>query len=63
MAIIKWREKGWVPFKDLFDLQRDTERWFDYSLTNLSQRVAKEGIWSPSVDVGEDKNNITISDK
>ncbi|MCM8800599.1 MAG: Hsp20/alpha crystallin family protein [Candidatus Omnitrophica bacterium] len=60
MALIKWRGREWDPFRELLDLEKEFQRFFDTSLELLPERVSKEGIWSPSLDVAEDKENIII---
>ncbi|RKY30318.1 MAG: Hsp20/alpha crystallin family protein [Candidatus Omnitrophota bacterium] len=61
MALIKWRGKEWDPFKELLDLHRETDSLFDSSFATLPDRLAREGVWVPSVDVIEDKDNIIIT--
>jgi len=60
MALIKWRGKEWDPFRELLDLEREMNRFFDTSFEILPDKIAKEGIWSPSLDIIEDKDNLTI---
>ncbi|MCM8799483.1 MAG: Hsp20/alpha crystallin family protein [Candidatus Omnitrophica bacterium] len=60
MALIKWRGKEWDPFRELLDLEHEFRRFFEDSFALLPERVSKEGIWSPSLDIVEDKDNITI---
>lgn len=60
MAIIKWRGKEWDPFKELLDLHRDVDQLFDTSMGILPERLSKEAVWAPSLDVSEDKDSICI---
>jgi len=60
MALIKWRGKEWDPFRELMELQQQTSQLFDSSWEHLPDRLAKEAIWSPSLDVVEDNNNIIL---
>ena len=56
MAITRWR-----PFRDLISIQDEMNKLFD---DFFGQRPARgewtEGVWSPSVDVSEDKDNVII---
>jgi len=56
MAITRWR-----PFRDLVSIQDEMNRFFDnffgYSATRTEWT---EGVWSPSVDVSETKDNVII---
>jgi HSP20 family protein len=60
MTLIKWRGKETDPFKDLLDIQRDAEKLFNLTWEALPDRLAKEAVWSPSVDVEEDKDSIVV---
>lgn len=60
MTIIKWKGRECDPFKELLDLQNGTLRLFDSSWDTLPQRLSKEAVWSPCLDVAEDKENITV---
>ncbi|MCM8782927.1 MAG: Hsp20/alpha crystallin family protein, partial [Candidatus Omnitrophica bacterium] len=60
MALIKWRGKEWDPFRELLDLEQEFRNFFEDSFTNLPERISKEGKWLPSLDILEDKDNITI---
>lgn len=60
MALIKWRGHELDPFKELFDLQRETGRMFDETWEQLPSRLSKEAVWTPSLDIAEDKDSITI---
>ncbi|MCM8795229.1 MAG: Hsp20/alpha crystallin family protein [Candidatus Omnitrophica bacterium] len=60
MALIKWRGREWDPFRELLDLEKEFHRFLDTSFDTLPERISKEGIWSPSLDISEDKDNIVI---
>ncbi|MCM8781339.1 MAG: Hsp20/alpha crystallin family protein [Candidatus Omnitrophica bacterium] len=60
MALIKWRGREWDPFKELLDLHREFDRFFETTFESLPERISKEAVWSPSLDVSEDKENINI---
>lgn len=60
MAIVKWRGKEWDPFQELRDLEKGLNRFFDTSYDFLPQKLSKEAVWSPSLDISEDKNHVTI---
>jgi HSP20 family protein len=56
MALIRWRPRDiWNPFSDL---QEDINKLFDLS----SDRLRGEGaiIWSPSLDVYEEKDELVV---
>lgn len=51
----------WEPFKDMFSLRDEIDRLFN----NFFQRVPEEraepqGIWYPSLDIEESKDNIKV---
>lgn len=60
MALIRWRGKEWDPFRDLLELQQQTNQLFDASLESLPERLSREAQWCPSLDVSEDKENIVL---
>lgn len=60
MAIIKWKGKEFDPFKELLGLEEETSRLFDNSWSALPDKLAREAVWSPSIDVAEDKDSITV---
>ncbi len=60
MAIIKWRGKEWDPFRELLDLQNETERLLGSSMESLPERLSREAVWIPSMDVTEDENAVNI---
>ena len=56
MAIVRWR-----PFRDLVSIQDEMNGLFDDFFGHRPARVEwTEGVWSPSVDVSEDKDNVVI---
>jgi len=56
MAITRWR-----PFRDLLSIQDEMNRFFDDFFGHRLARVEWiEGVWNPSVDVSEDKDNVII---
>ena len=61
MALIKWRN-GDPFFGDLFDIQDEINRIFDLSVPKRSKegKTFLERVWSPAVDVSEDKDNIYV---
>ncbi|MCM8779931.1 MAG: Hsp20/alpha crystallin family protein [Candidatus Omnitrophica bacterium] len=60
MALVRWHGKEWDPFRELMSLQRDMDSLLDASWENLPARLSQEATWIPSLDVAEDKDNITI---
>src|SRR3989338_9693157 len=60
MAIVKWRGREWDPFHELRDLEKGLTRFFDTSYEMLPEKISKEATWSPSMDISEDKNQVTI---
>jgi HSP20 family protein len=56
MAITRWR-----PFRDVVSIQDEMNRLFD---DFFGRPVLKtdwtEGVWSPTVDVSEDKDNVIL---
>jgi HSP20 family protein len=56
MAITRWR-----PFRDLVSIQDEMNRLFDDFFGRPMVRSGwTEGVWSPSVDVSENKDNVVI---
>lgn len=56
MAITRWR-----PFRDIVSVQDEMNRLFDDIFGHRPARVEwTEGVWSPSVDVSEDTDNMVI---
>jgi HSP20 family protein len=56
MAITRWR-----PFRDLVSIQDEMNRLFEEFFDRPVVRTEwTEGVWNPSVDVSEDKNNVII---
>ena len=56
MAITRWR-----PFRDLLSIQDEMNRVVDDFFGRPMTRLEwTEGVWSPSVDVSETKDNVVI---
>ncbi len=56
MAITRWR-----PFRDVVSIQDEMNKLFDDFFGRPVLRTEwTEGVWSPSVDVSEDKDNVII---
>jgi HSP20 family protein len=56
MAITRWR-----PFRDMVSIQDEMNKLFDDFFGRPLVRPGwTEGVWSPSVDVSEDKDNVII---
>jgi HSP20 family protein len=56
MAITRWR-----PFRDLVSIQDEMNRLFEDFFGHTPVRAGwTEGVWNPSVDVSEDKDNVVI---
>lgn len=56
MAITRWR-----PFRDLLSIQDEMNRVFDDFFGRPMTRLEwAEGVWSPSVNVSETKDNVAI---
>lgn len=64
MAIIPWsnRKDVWRPLSEVENLQDEMNRFFDLSLGRWPARSSglMEGVWSPSVDVFESKDDIMV---
>lgn len=57
MAIIRWRSR-----RGLWGFQDEMNRMFDEFPGCVPARLEEEeGVWSPSVDISEDNNSITIN--
>jgi HSP20 family protein len=62
MAITRWR-----PFRDVLSIQDEMNRLFDDffghsagSIGPVTRQEWTEGVWTPSVDVSETKDNVII---
>ena len=56
MAITRWR-----PFKDVVSIQDEMNRLFDDFFGRPVLKTGwTEGVWSPTVDISEDKENVII---
>ncbi len=56
MAIVRWK-----PFRDMVSIQDEMNKLFDDFFGRPVARTDwTEGVWSPSVDVSEDKDNVVI---
>ncbi|UCB52177.1 MAG: Hsp20/alpha crystallin family protein [Candidatus Zixiibacteriota bacterium] len=56
MAITRWR-----PFRDVVSVQDEMNRLFDDIFGHGPARVQwTDGVWNPSVDVSEDKDNVVV---
>jgi len=56
MAIVRWR-----PFRDLVSIQDEMNQLFDDFFGRPVTRTEwTEGVWSPTVDVSEDEDNVII---
>jgi HSP20 family protein len=56
MAITRWR-----PLRDLVSMQDEMNRLFDdFFGRPLVRAEWTEGVWSPIVDVSEDKDNVIV---
>ena len=56
MAIVRWR-----PFRDMVSIQDEMNRLFDdFFGRPLIKTEWTEGVWTPTVDVSEDKDNVVI---
>jgi HSP20 family protein len=56
MAIVRWR-----PFRDVVSIQDEMNRLFDDFFGHPVARTDwTEGVWNPSVDVSEDKDNVIL---
>jgi HSP20 family protein len=56
MAITRWR-----PFRDVVSIQDEMNKLFDDFFGRPIIRTEwSEGVWNPSVDVSEDKDNVII---
>ena len=56
MTIVRWR-----PFRDLVSIQDEMNRLFGDFFDRRPARIEwTDGMWSPSVDLSEDKDNVII---
>jgi HSP20 family protein len=56
MAIVRWR-----PFRDMVSIQDEMNKLFDDFLGRPLMRTEwSEGVWNPSVDISETKDNVII---
>jgi HSP20 family protein len=56
MAITRWR-----PFRDAISVQDEMNRLFDDIFGHRPARVQwTDGVWNPSVDISEDKDNVLV---
>lgn len=56
MAIVRWR-----PFRDMMSIQDEMNMLFDDFLGRPLMRTEwSEGVWNPSVDISETKDNVII---
>jgi HSP20 family protein len=56
MAIVRWR-----PFRDMMSIQDEMNKLFDDFLGRPLMRTEwSEGVWNPSVDISETKDNVVI---
>jgi HSP20 family protein len=56
MAIVRWR-----PFRDMVSIQDEMNKLFDDFLGRPLMRTEwSEGVWNPSVDISETKDNVLI---
>jgi HSP20 family protein len=56
MAIVRWR-----PFGDMVSIQDEMNKLFDDFLGRPLMRTEwSEGVWNPSVDISETKDNVII---
>ncbi len=58
MAIIRWR-----PLRDMVSIQDEMNKLFDdfFGRTPTRWFQPEEGLWTPTVDVSETKDNIVLS--
>ena len=57
------RETNLIPFRGLFDLQREMNELFEgFSLGKWNDREDSlfEGAWSPAIDVHESKDSVVV---
>ena len=56
MAITRWK-----PFRDMITIQDDMSRFFeDFFGRPMEKTEWSEGVWHPSVDISENKDNLII---
>ena len=57
MALIRWR-----PMRGMFSLQDEMNRMFNEFFGRVPAQIeAEEGMWSPSADISESNDSITIN--
>lgn len=60
MALIKWGEDIWDPFRDLTEVEREMGKWFGRRpLVSWASRT-DGGQWLPEVDITEEKDRILV---
>lgn len=50
----------WPTFGRLFGLRDELDRLFENSFGDLTRGTQLLGVWSPAVDLYEDKDNVTV---
>src|SRR3989338_6505499 len=65
MQLIPWklRERGWEPFKDLLDLQKEMNRLFSAPLSQFSAfgSEAFRNDYLPALDIHDSKENVRVT--
>lgn len=63
MKLVKYQKPDlwdWSPFDQLTDLQTEVNRLFNSAGWGLPRRADLGGLWNPSLDLFEDKDNIVV---
>jgi len=64
MNLIRWQTPGltaWPSFDRLSNLRDELDRLFGEPLTELARTSGLLGVWSPAMDVREDKDNFVVT--
>ena len=60
MALIKWGEDVWDPFREATDVEREMAKWFGRRPLAAWPGKTNGERWIPEVDVTEEKDRIIV---
>lgn len=52
--------RRWAPVRDLFDIHKEMNKLFDTMLGKYDESTDLSRVWSPALDLTEDKDNIYV---
>jgi len=59
-SVIRWQRPLWPGFGGLTDLRDEIDRLFEAPLSQIAQSSRLLGVWTPALDVYEDKDNLVV---